>query len=171
MRVVSVERTYLEMRERPAADAAREPAGVRVERLSPCPVPLFRRLYRDVGAPWHWRDRDLWSDAQLAAHLGRDDVEVWVLRSGEEPAGFFELVRHGGETGTEIAYFGLAPRFVGRGLGRLLLARAIDAAWSGGAARVWLHTCTLDSPAALPNYLARGFTPYRRETYEAELPG
>jgi len=32
-------------------------------------------------------------------------------------------------------------------------------AWAWGAAYVWLHTCTLDAPAALPNYLARGFTP------------
>ncbi len=34
--------------------------------------------------------------------------------------------------------------------------------------RVWLHTCTLDHPNALPNYLARGFTPYRTETYEVD---
>ena len=34
---------------------------------------------------------------------------------------------------------------------------------------MWLHTCTLDSPAALPNYLAGGFDPVRTETYETEL--
>jgi len=37
-------------------------------------------------------------------------------------------------------------------------------------ARVWLHTCTLDDPAALPNYVARGFRPFREERYEADLP-
>ncbi len=31
---------------------------------------------------------------------------------------------------------------------------------------VWLHTCTLDGPAALPNYLARGLVPYRSEISE-----
>jgi hypothetical protein len=41
-------------------------------------------------------------------------------------------------------------------------------AWTLGPKRVWLHTCTLDHPNALPNYLARGFTPYRTETYEVD---
>ena len=34
-----------------------------------------------------------------------------------------------------------------------------------GAKRVWLHTCTLDNPAALPNYLKRGFTPFKTEQF------
>jgi hypothetical protein len=38
-----------------------------------------------------------------------------------------------------------------------------------GATRVWLHTCTLDSPVALPNYEARGFVRYRSETYTVEM--
>ena len=29
--------------------------------------------------------------------------------------------------------------------------------------RVWLHTCTLDSPQALPNYEARGMRIFKRE--------
>ena len=40
-----------------------------------------------------------------------------------------------------------------------------------GATRVWLHTCTLDGEAALPNYLRRGFTAYKTEEYEVEVPG
>jgi hypothetical protein len=35
---------------------------------------------------------------------------------------------------------------------------------------VWLHTCTLDSPHALPNYLARGFREFRKEIYQADIP-
>ena len=57
-----------------------------------------------------------------------------------------------------------------RGLGKAMLTRAADEAWALEPTRVWLHTCTLDSPHALPNYLARGFTPTRRERYVAELP-
>ena len=34
-----------------------------------------------------------------------------------------------------------------------------------GPTRVWLHTCTLDDPAALPNYVARGFRPCSTEVY------
>ena len=66
----------------------------------------------------------------------------------------------------EIAYFGLTSAAQGQGLGRWLLGRAIDAAWTAGAEALWLHTCTLDHPAALPNYRARGFVPVAEEVYE-----
>jgi hypothetical protein len=55
---------------------------------------------------------------------------------------------------------------------QLLASGPISQAWSDGANRVWLHTCTLDDPAALPNYLKRGFEPFKKETYFAEIaPG
>jgi hypothetical protein len=38
-----------------------------------------------------------------------------------------------------------------------------------GAKRVWLHTCTLDHAAALPNYLRRGFVPFKTEVYETTV--
>jgi hypothetical protein len=31
-----------------------------------------------------------------------------------------------------------------------------------------VHTCTLDHPNALPNYIARGFVPYKTEEYEVD---
>src|SRR5207249_5531870 len=68
----------------------------------------------------------------------------------------------------EIAYFGIVVREFGRGFGKHLLSCAVRDAWALGPRRVWLHTCTLDHPNALPNYLARGFTPYRTETYEVD---
>jgi GNAT superfamily N-acetyltransferase len=68
----------------------------------------------------------------------------------------------------EIAYFGLLPEFMGRGWGKYLLSEAARQAWRAGATRVWLHTCTLDHPAALPNYLRRGFRPVREERYTVE---
>ena len=50
------------------------------------------------------------------------------------------------------------------------LTEAARKAFALGASRVWLHTCTLDDPAALPNYEARGFRKTRQETYQADLP-
>jgi hypothetical protein len=46
------------------------------------------------------------------------------------------------------------------------LDEAVQRAWALAPNRVWLHTCTLDHPAALSNYLARGFVPFGEETYE-----
>jgi len=37
-----------------------------------------------------------------------------------------------------------------------------------GAESVWLHTCTPDDPAAMPNYLKRGFRPFKTEVYSVE---
>lgn len=172
MRRVTVTRTYLTL-DGPAQlipSLGEPPADARVERREPCPVPLYRRLYRDVGEQWYWHDRLEWTDAELEAHLARDDVGVWELMVGDASAGYFELQRH--EDGAvEIVYFGLRPEFIGRGLGGMLVTRAVREAFAMGATRVWLHTCTLDSPRALPSYEARGFRPYRTQRLEVELEG
>ena len=89
-------------------------------------------------------------------------VSLWVMTVANAPAGYFEL-RQEGDGSVEIAYFGLLPEFVGRGLGGHLLSVAVERAFESGARRIWLHTCTKDNPAALPNYLKRGFVPFRTE--------
>jgi GNAT superfamily N-acetyltransferase len=170
MPTVDVVRTHLEMCSPDALRPARlDDPRVTLAAERPCSVVLYRRLYREVGGPHFWRDRLAWSDEDLARHLRQDEVVVWVLRVEGEPAGYFELVRHPNKS-VEIAYFGLRPPFIGRGLGGYLLTRAVEEAWHSGATRVWLHTCTLDGPAALPNYLARGFRQFKQETYAAEIP-
>ncbi len=171
MRRVEVVRTYLEMVEPAKAISSGCPDGsVRVERLSECPVSFFRYLYAEVGRNYHWYDRLRWTDAEVRARLADEAVSFHLLSVGGAPAGYFELQTHPGGS-VEIVYFGLLPEFIGRGLGRRLLEEATSAAWATGASRVWLHTCTLDGPAALPNYLARGFRPFKTEAYQAELPG
>ncbi len=170
MRRVEVVRIYLEMVERPKAATSGCPdASARVERLAECPVSFFRYLYAEVGRNYHWYDRLRWSDAEVRARLADPAVSLHLLSVGGAPAGYVELEGHP-DGSVEISYFGLLPEFIGRGLGRRLLEEAISAAWARGASRVWLHTCTLDDRAALPNYLARGFRPFKTETYEAELP-
>lgn len=164
-----VTRTYLEMR---APDALRRVplagSGVRLERVLGCPVPFHRFLYREVGRNYHWLDRLTWTDEQTRAYLDNPRISLHVLYCDGAPAGYFELRRED-DGSIEIAYFGLMQEYLGKGLGKMLLSEAVEAAWKEGAERVWLHTCTLDDPAALPNYLKRGFTPVREEQYEQEL--
>lgn len=152
---------------RPATNA--EPRA-RLLRRDDCAVAEYRRLYREVGTPWYWHDRLYWSDTELETHLRSDRVAIWELLVDEESAGYFELQRHDDDT-VEIVYFGLVPGFIGRGLGGMMLTRAVREAFAMGATRVWLHTCTLDSPNALPSYQARGFRPYRTQRLEVELDG
>lgn len=166
---MEVVRTYLELNAPgDLRRAAPFPAAARVVRHDPCSLSDYRRLYRAVGGPWHWRDRLTWDDATLTSHLTSPDVFIWELLVGDESAGYFEL-RRSGAAEIELAYFGLTPTFIGRGLGGALLTRAVQEAWTLGANRVWLHTCTLDSPHALPNYRARGFRDFRSERYEVAL--
>jgi GNAT superfamily N-acetyltransferase len=166
---VEVVRTYLELRDPNSLRRSAFPSvEARVVTQAPFPLQDYRRLYRDVGKQWFWRDRLTWSDTELADYLASPDVSVWELFLDEASAGFFELRRET-DGSVEIAYFGLAPAFMGQGLGGALLTRAVEEAWSFGAQRVWLHTCTLDSPRALPNYIARGFEPFRTERYETDI--
>ncbi len=163
-----VTRTYVELldaRELRLAEAPR--AGLSVERAEPCPADLYRFLYSSVGARYHWVDRLPWSDEEIEEHVGQPSISIWVLRDGRQPAGYFELARHD-DRSVEIAYLGLLDAFTGEGLGKYLLSAAVRQAWAPGASRVWLHTCTLDHPAALPNYLARGFRVFKTETYSVE---
>lgn len=159
-------RTFLEMTDPSRLSPADPPAGdVTLERSDDCPVALWRRLYAEVGRDYHWVDRLDWSDAEIAHYLGDPRLELWILHERGEPAGYFELRGH--EDGAvEIAYFGLLPHAVGRGLGKFLLTRAVERAWERGATRIWLHTSSLDHSSALSNYLARGFSIWKQETYQ-----
>jgi GNAT superfamily N-acetyltransferase len=76
-------------------------------------------------------------------------------------AGYYELRVGGPGSGdVEIVSFGLLPAFHGRGWGGAFLEHALRRGLALGD-RVWLHTCTLDSPRALPNYQARGLVPFK----------
>jgi GNAT superfamily N-acetyltransferase len=162
--------TYLEMRTPAELRRARPPPEnfpiLRAE--VPCPE-LNAFLYAAVGASWHWYQRRAWSHAQWHAWLDRPELETWVGYVGGNPAGYFEL-EFQADAGAEIAYFGLLPQFIGRGLGGPLLTAAIERGWERGAERVWVHTCNLDHPSALRNYLARGLRIYDRETETIDLP-
>jgi GNAT superfamily N-acetyltransferase len=70
-------------------------------------------------------------------------------------------LREDAHGGIEITYFGLLAGFIGKGLGGAMLGCALQRAWMLGPDRVWVHTCTLDHPAALANYQARGMRIYR----------
>jgi hypothetical protein len=77
----------------------------------------------------------------------------------------------------EVRYFGLVEGATGRGLGPALLGRGVERGWSLAdrhglppVARVWVHTCSLDGPAALATYQARGFVVVAKETSEEDRP-
>jgi len=171
---MQVIRTYLELKDRTQFHAAfgdfPDIAIAHVARPQPA---LYRECYRTVGEAFHWRDRWDWTDETIRQHLADPAIQLFVATRRTATtqatlAGWYELRRVAEDDSVEIAYFGIVPAEFGRGFGKHLLSSAVRDAWALGPERVWLHTCTLDHPNALPNYVARGFTPYRTETYDVD---
>jgi len=167
---VQVTTYYLEMTSpeelRPALSAGSE---VEVRRCEiPCPE-LNRFFYTAVGGDWFWVERLSWSYERWSKYVERPGFETWICSVRGTPCGYFTLERQEGGN-VEIRNFGLLPQFTGKGLGGHLLTEAVRKAWEGGAERVWVHTCSLDHPGALGNYLARGFKLYKTEVSEKEIP-
>jgi GNAT superfamily N-acetyltransferase len=122
-------------------------------------IAFYRQIYDAVGGQWNWSSRKKLPDGELACIIGDPRVEIHLLLVDGEQAGFAELDRRQpGEI--ELVQFGLVAEFIGRGLGKYFLQWVIDKAFSYEPQRFWLHTCTDDHPAALPNYLKGGFTVY-----------
>jgi GNAT superfamily N-acetyltransferase len=156
--------TYLEM--------TAPPDGDRPSRARDCPLSLervrdpdpdeYRLLFRRVGSRWLWFSRLVMSDDELGSIIADPHVALYKVVSGHAgEVGMLELdFRAAGEC--ELAFVGLVPELSGKGHGRWLLSRALELAWREGVARVHVHTCSLDHPAALRAYEKAGFRAYRR---------
>jgi GNAT superfamily N-acetyltransferase len=152
--------TYLEMHAAPADTPPTSALSlVRIETPEP---DRYRDLFRLVGSPWLWFSRLIMSDSELAAIIQHPKVELFaVVDTDGRDVGMLELdFREEGQC--ELAFIGLVPELAGKGHGRWLLSEAIQRAWREGVARVHVHTCSLDHPAALSAYRRAGFTPYKR---------
>lgn len=168
--IVTVTTTYLEILGREGfAPAFLDDAELTIVEAHEPLAPFYRFLYGTVGGEYNWTDRLGWSDERLTSYLAQPAVALLVLYYRGTPAGYVELNTESEEPGTEVAYFGLFPQFHGRGFGKHLLSAGVERAFSDGARRVWVHTCSLDGPHALKNYQARGFRPYKTTTHEQRV--
>ncbi len=152
--------TYLEMLGRPAIAPPPKPDTWTLQRIDG-DHQRYRALFRKVGEPWLWFSRAVMTDEKLASILDDPEVEAYALHDGTCDVGLLELDFRAGEE-VELAFLGLVPGFIGQGAGRFLMNEAIGRAFAKPIRRFFVHTCTLDSPGALPFYIRSGFTPYRR---------
>jgi GNAT superfamily N-acetyltransferase len=167
--------TYLEIADprRIEPPSHPRPAGLATREVKDPAV--NRDMYRDVGSDYHWTDRLVWGAREWGAWSER--VETRLLELDRTTIGYFEVEREGRSGGpigdraehrtqdcraAKIAIFGLLGDFHGRGLGGHSLTLALERAFEVGP-RVWLTTCSLDGPNALPNYLKRGLEVFREE--------
>jgi GNAT superfamily N-acetyltransferase len=168
MALIDVKVYYLEMLAPNQRRVSAPRPGLSVVHVPGPGVAYYRALYNAVGADYHWRSRKILSDAELEAILHDPWNEVHVLNADGTVAGFAELDRRTPDK-IELVQFGLLREFIGQGLGKYFLQWTIDKAWSYQPRRFWLHTCTLDHPAALPNYLQGGFAVFREQVIQREV--
>lgn len=170
---------YLEMKEQPAVHTEL-PEGFSIEEYNEPKIEEYLEVYNAVGEKYNWFDRLLMPKDLLKEIIGSKHTRILLLKESPHPiipsseghgetAGFAEFnLSVPGEV--EIVYFGLADRFTGRKAGSPFLLKIVELAWNlpdrpwnEKINRVWLHTCDLDHPAALPLYQKAGFIVYKSE--------
>lgn len=159
--------TYVEMLERPQFGAPSNEVALR--RIENPELGQYRDIYRRAGAEWLWFSRLEMTGEQVMQVLNRPTTELYVAEHDGNEVGMGELDRSK-TPDVEITSFGLFREAIGHGLGRAFMALLLEKAWKGETARVWLHTCTLDSPAALTFYRKCGFRAYKRGIEVADDP-
>lgn len=169
MKTVPVETFYLELLHRSDREVPPPMEGIEVVRAEKPSTGFYRAMYDAVGGDWNWVDRRRMSDAELTRIIHDELVEIYPLRVKGTLAGFAELDRRVAHQ-IELAYFGLLPQFIGRGLGKYLLNWALRKAWTYNPRRIWLHTCAFDHPGALPLYLGAGFAIFDQKQIDQVIP-
>ena len=151
---------YLEMRGADLHSARALPPELAIHEACIKQYQVNRMLYQLVGEDWDWNEKSNWTNTDWQAYAEADSLRTWIAYHQGSIAGFFELRQIDSQC-NELAYFGLAAKFIGKGFGAALLSAAIIQAWQwGNPQRIIVNTCTLDHPNALPNYKARGFSIY-----------
>jgi GNAT superfamily N-acetyltransferase len=155
--------TFLDMKALPQRDLAPFPQTLQLVKVDPAGLATYRTWFRKVGEDLMWFSRLIMPDAELSAILAHPDVHSFALMQGEDFCGLLELdFRPAPEC--ELAFFGLVPEKLARGLGRARMDEALRRAFAKPITRLpitrlFVHTCTFDHPAALPFYIRSGFTP------------
>ena len=162
--------THLEMLEPAPERVVPEPQGVSLDRVAAPDVDWYRGLFRTVGAEdWLWFSRLVMDRSKLEGILSDPANHVYVLKQDGQDKGLLELdFRQTGDC--ELAFFGLSSDLIGGGVGRWMMNQVIRLAWAAPIRRFHVHTCTLDSPAALPFYMRSGFVPVRQQIEIADDP-
>ena len=129
MRTEPLITTYLEMRSRDQLRPKRADTRFQVREKTERDWRFNRDLYLHVGDQWDWIDKRSWADDQWKEYATAPELRTFAAYYDDALAGYYELLPHK-ESGIEIAYFGLLPEWIGRGLGGALLTSAIEEAWS-----------------------------------------
>ena len=160
-----VKRSYLEINSLKDLQESEKPSDDYIVKLiEPTDFQLNKFFYKNIGKKHQWVDRLVWSDSNWIDYVSNEKVKTYVLKNGDDLAGFFELIFSYEKNEVEIAYLGLLEEYQNKKLGSYLLSEAIKKSFVDNTIRVWVHTCSLDHKNALNNYIARGMKIFKSET-------
>ena len=161
--MIPVERNFLELRDlKNLRFNSSKQNKFLIKKIKP-DFQLNKFFYKQVGKKHRWIDRLSWTDEKWINFISNKNLETYVISESKDLVGFFELLYSPELEETEISYFGLLEEYIGKGIGGYALGEAIKKSFKKNIKRVWLHTCTLDHPNALKNYIARGMKVFRKE--------
>ncbi len=161
--IISVKRNFLELKninELVKKDKPKD--NYSVDKTKP-DFQLNKFFYKQIGKKYRWTDRLIWSDLQWSDYVSNKNLETYVIKNSDDLVGYFELIHHPEKNETELAYLGLFEVYFGKGVGGYALTTAIIKSFEKKIKRMWVHTCTLDHPNAIKNYLARGMKIFKEE--------
>jgi len=161
--IISVKRNFLELKNINDLIKKDKPEdNYSVEKTKP-DFQLNKFFYKQIGKKYRWTDRLVWSNLQWSNYVSNKNLETFVIKNDKKLVGYFELIHHPEKNETELAYFGLFEDYFGKGVGGYALTTAIVKSFEKKINRIWVHTCTLDHPNAIKNYLARGMKIFKEE--------
>ena len=157
-------RNYLEIKSLKDFKEVEKPSeDYSVELVDPKDFQLNKFFYKNIGKNYQWVDRLIWTDLDWIKYISDERLFTYILKNKNEISGFFELLFDKKTKETEIAYFGILEECFGKKLGGYLLSNAIKSSFNLGCQRVLVHTCSLDHPNALSNYISRGMKVFKKE--------
>ena len=157
-------RNYLELKSIEDFKEVKKPLeDCSVELVDPKDFQLNKFFYKNIGKNCKWIDRLVWTDLDWTNYASDEKLFTYILKNKEEIAGYFELLFDKDTKEIEIAYFGILEEYFGKKLGGYLLSKAIKNSFNLGCRRVLVHTCSLDHPNALLNYISRGMKIFKKE--------
>ena len=161
--IISVKRNFLELKNINDLIKKDKPEdNYSVKKIKP-DFQLNKFFYKQIGKKYRWTDRLIWPDLQWSNYVSNKNLETYVIKNSDDLVGYFELIHHPEKNETELAYLGLLEDYFGKGVGGYALTTAIVKSFEKKIKRMWVHTCTLDHPNAIKNYLARGMKIFKEE--------
>ena len=162
--IEKIDRYYLEITSIDKLKDKQKPIdNLKIDLLKSENFELNKFFYKQIGKKYRWTDRLIWTDLQWSNYVSNKNLETYVIKNGEDLVGYFELIHHPEKNETELAYLGLFEDYFGKGVGGYALTTAIVKSFEKKIKRMWVHTCTLDHPNAIKNYLARGMKIFKEE--------